>query len=378
MVGAPRFDSPTGRDGTESETARDPDDVEPQDRPDRRHQYAGEMKKSVFTILNYLLPARSVLPMHCSANIGAAGDVALFFGLSGTGKTTLSADPERRLIGDDEHGWSDDGVFNFEGGCYAKCIRLSQRERAADLERHPLRHGAGERGDGFRHAPAGFQLRRDHRKHARGLSAEFIDNAVIPSVGGHPKQRDLPDRRCVRRAAADLAAHAGAGDVSLPQRLHREGRGHRARAGQGAAGHLQRVLRRAVPAAPAAAYARHAGRDGCASTVRACWLVNTGWVGGPFGVGERMKLRYTRAMLHAALDGGLNDIEFVTEDAFNLSIPVSCPGVPTELLHPRNAWADKQAYDQQAEMLASKFEENFAKFDAPENVRAAGPHGKSR
>jgi len=335
-------------------------------------KYAGEMKKSIFGVMNYLLPDRNVFPMHCSANIGAGGDTALFFGLSGTGKTTLSADPERRLIGDDEHGWSPDGVFNFEGGCYAKCVDLT-------LEKEPQIYKAIRFGSVLENVvldpktgePDYSDIRFTENTRA-AYPIDFIANAVIPGVGGHPKNvlflaadafgvlppiaRLTPDQAMYHFLSgytAKLAGtEAGLGSEPVPEFSTCFGSPF-------------------LPLAPRV-YAEMLGRRLHEHSAQ-CWLVNTGWTGGAFGVGKRMSLPHTRAMVHAALDGRLAQAEFTTEPAFGLSIPATCPGVPSELLNPRNAWADKEAYDTQARLLASKFSENFRKFDVPDAVRRAGP-----
>ncbi len=337
-------------------------------------KYAGEMKKSIFGVMNYLLPERNVFPMHCSANIGAGGDAALFFGLSGTGKTTLSADPERRLIGDDEHGWSPDGVFNFEGGCYAKCVDLS-------LEKEPQIYNAIRFGSVLENVvldpttgePDYSDIRFTENTRA-AYPIDFIANAVIPGVGGHPKNvlflaadafgvlppiaRLTPDQAMYHFLSgytAKLAGtEAGLGSEPVPEFSTCFGSPF-------------------LPLAPRV-YAEMLGRRLREHSAQ-CWLVNTGWTGGAFGVGKRMSLAHTRAMVHAALDGRLAKAEFTTEPAFGLSIPGACPGVPAELLNPRNAWADKSAYDAQAKLLASKFVENFKKFDVPDAVREVGPRG---
>jgi phosphoenolpyruvate carboxykinase (ATP) len=335
-------------------------------------KYAGEMKKSIFGVMNYLLPERNVFPMHCSANIGAGGDTALFFGLSGTGKTTLSADPERRLIGDDEHGWSPDGVFNFEGGCYAKCVDLTMEKEpqiykairfGSVLENVVLDSKTGE--------PDYSDIRFTENTRA-AYPIDFIANAVIPGVGGHPKNvlflaadafgvlppiaRLTPDQAMYHFLSgytAKLAGtEAGLGSEPVPEFSTCFGSPF-------------------LPLAPRV-YAEMLGRRLREHSAQ-CWLVNTGWTGGAFGVGKRMSLPHTRAMVHAALDGRLAQAKFTTERAFGLSIPATCPGVPSELLNPRNAWADKAAYDAQAKLLASKFVENFKKFDVPDAVREAGP-----
>ncbi|MGH9602517.1 MAG: phosphoenolpyruvate carboxykinase (ATP), partial [Terriglobales bacterium] len=334
--------------------------------------YAGEMKKSIFGVMNFLLPGRGVFPMHCSANVGKDGVTALFFGLSGTGKTTLSADHERRLIGDDEHGWSQTGIFNFEGGCYAKCIRLSRQNE-------PQIWSALRFGSVLENVVLHPQTREpDYNDESitentrAAYPVDFIEGAVIPGIGGHPKHvvfltadafgvlppisRLTPDQAMYHFLSGYTAKVAGteAGVGSEPQATFSTCFGSPF-----------------LPLAPKV-YAEMLGarlREHKAQ----CWLVNTGWFGGVFGVGKRMDLPYTRAMVRAAIDGRLDQVEFTTEPAFGLSIPTSCPDVPSELLAPRNSWADKAAYDQKAAHLAERFARNFEKFDAPESVRAAGP-----
>jgi phosphoenolpyruvate carboxykinase (ATP) len=335
--------------------------------------YAGELKKSVFTILNYLLPERNVLPMHCSANIGAAGDTALFFGLSGTGKTTLSADPQRGLIGDDEHGWSDHGVFNFEGGCYAKCIRLSKENEpqiwnairfgavlenvVLDVNRRNCDYDSDEFTENTR---AAYRI-------------EFIDNAVIPSVGGHPKN-------IVFLTADAFGVLPPVSRLTPEQAMYHFLSGYTAKL----AG-TERGLS-SEPAAtfsacfgepflprPAQVYAGMLGQKMREHNVR-CWLVNTGWVGGAYGKGSRMKLPYTRAMVNAAIAGELDGVESAPHPVFGVQVPKSCPGVPAHLLDARGQWADGAAYDAAAKDLAGRFQKNFAKFGAvAKEVAEAGP-----
>ncbi|MGA7521780.1 MAG: phosphoenolpyruvate carboxykinase (ATP) [Acidobacteriaceae bacterium] len=335
-------------------------------------KYAGEMKKSIFGVMNYLLPERNVFPMHCSANIGAGGDTALFFGLSGTGKTTLSADPERRLIGDDEHGWSPDGVFNFEGGCYAKCVDLT-------VEKEPQIYNAIRFGSVLENVvldpktgePDYSDIRYTENTRA-AYPIDFIANAVIPGVGGHPKN--------VLFLAADaFGVLPPIARLTPEQAMYHFLSGYTAKLAGTEAGLGSEPVPEFstcfgspfLPLAPRV-YAEMLGRRLREHNAQ-CWLVNTGWTGGAFGVGKRMSLPHTRAMVHAALDGRLAQAEFATEPAFGLSIPAACPGVPSELLNPRNAWADKAAYDTQARLLASKFVENFTKFEVPDAVRQAGP-----
>ncbi|HKR27296.1 MAG TPA: phosphoenolpyruvate carboxykinase (ATP) [Acidobacteriaceae bacterium] len=335
-------------------------------------KYAGEMKKSIFGVMNYLLPGRNVFPMHCSANIGASGDTALFFGLSGTGKTTLSADPERRLIGDDEHGWGPNGVFNFEGGCYAKCVDLSQEKEpqiynairfGSVLENVVLDSVTGE--------PDYSDIRYTENTRA-AYPIDFIANAVIPGVGGHP-------RNVLFLAADAFGVLPPIARLTPDQAMYHFLSGYTAKlagteAGLGSEPVPEFSTCFASPFLPLdpAVYAEMLGRRLREHDAQ-CWLVNTGWTGGGFGVGKRMSLKHTRAMVHAALDGRLAKAQFTTEPAFGLNIPTQCPDVPAEILNPRNAWADKAAYDAQARLLASKFAENFRKFDAPESVRQAGP-----
>jgi phosphoenolpyruvate carboxykinase (ATP) len=374
VIAAPEFEAVPERDGTRSGTFILADFT-------RKliliggTKYAGEMKKSIFGVMNYLLPERDVFPMHCSANIGADGVTALFFGLSGTGKTTLSADPLRRLIGDDEHGWSPKGVFNFEGGCYAKCVDLSEEKEPQIY--HAIRFGSVLENvviDAKTGEPDYSDIRHTENTRA-AYPIEFIANAVIPGVGGHPKN--------VLFLAADaFGVLPPIAKLTPEQAMYHFLSGYTAKLAGTEAGLGSEPVPEFsacfgspfLPLAPKV-YAEMLGKRLRQHDAQ-CWLVNTGWTGGAFGVGQRMSLKHTRAMVHAALDGRLAKAEFVTEDAFGLSIPTTCPDVPSELLHPRNAWSDESAYDQQAELLAAKFEENFRKFDAPEEVRAAGPKAR--
>lgn len=339
-------------------------------------RYAGEIKKSIFGVMNFLLPQRpaldAVLPMHCSANVGADGVTALFFGLSGTGKTTLSADPDRRLIGDDEHGWSPSGVFNFEGGCYAKCVDLTE-EKEPQIFR-AIRFGSvlenvilspGTRQPDY----ADIHLTENTRA---AYPIDFIDRAMIPGIGGHP-------RNVLFLAADAFGVLPPIARLTPEQAMYHFLSGYTAKLAGTEAGMGSEPVpefsacfgKPFLPLAPRV-YAEMLGAR-LKQHQAACWLVNTGWSGGKFGVGKRMSLRITRALVHAALDGKLDAVEYITEPAFGLHIPVTCPEVPAEILNPRNAWANKSAYDAQAADLAARFEQNFQQFDAPPEIRAAGP-----
>jgi phosphoenolpyruvate carboxykinase (ATP) len=325
--------------------------------------YAGEMKKSAFTVMNYLLPAQGVFPMHCSANIGAAGDVALFFGLSGTGKTTLSADPSRRLIGDDEHGWGDLGVFNFEGGCYAKCIRLS-RENEPQIWQ-AIRFGTVLENVEMdaRTRLLDFDSDEITENTRAAYPLDFIDNAVFPSVGGHPSNvifltadafGVLPP---ISRLTPEQAMYHFLSGYTAKVAGTERGLGKEPQATFSACFGSPFLPR------PAAAYASLLGEK-LRRHQAACWLVNTGWVGGPYGVGSRMKLPYTRAMLQAALSGELTGVSTEPDPFFRVAVPKSCPGVPPQFLDARGMWADQEAYDRGARDLAGRFNKNFEKFGA--------------
>jgi phosphoenolpyruvate carboxykinase (ATP) len=338
-------------------------------------KYAGEMKKSVFGIMNFLVPGRDVLPMHCSANVGADEVTALFFGLSGTGKTTLSADPARRLIGDDEHGWSPSGVFNFEGGCYAKCVDLSEEKEPQIY--HAIRFGSVLENvilDPVTRAPDYADIRLTENTRA-AYPVSFIENSVIPGVGGHP-------RNVMFLAADAFGVLPPIARLTPEQAMYHFLSGYTAKlagteAGMGSEPVPEFSACFGAPFLPLApkVYAEMLGKR-LKQHKAACWLVNTGWSGGKFGVGERMSIMISRALVHAALSGQLDKAEFVTEPAFGLHIPVSCPNVPAQVLNPRNAWADKAAYDRTAAELAARFEKNFEQFDAPDAVRKAGPKAK--
>jgi len=336
--------------------------------------YAGEIKKSVFTVLNYLLPQKKVLSMHCSANVGADGDVAVFFGLSGTGKTTLSADPNRRLIGDDEHGWSDQGVFNFEGGCYAKVIRLSEE---SEPEIYETTRRFGTILENVAYDPIKRTLDLDDDSLTENTRAAYplthLPNIVPDKMGGHPKNvifltcdafgvlppiaKLTPEQamyhfisgytakvagteKGVTEPSATFSACFGAPFMVLPP------------------SHYAELLAERV---------RTHGSD--------CWLVNTGWTGGPYGVGNRMPIKVTRTLLNAALDGSLKHAEYRTDPVFGIGVPTSVPGVPSEILDPRGTWSDGAAYDAKARELAVLFHANFEEFaaDSSEAIRDAGP-----
>lgn len=337
-------------------------------------EYAGEIKKSIFTVMNALLPDEGVLPMHCSANVGREGDAALFFGLSGTGKTTLSADPNRRLIGDDEHGWSDNGIFNMEGGCYAKCTDLSEEKEPQIW--HAIRFGAvlenvitaEESRD-----PDYTDTRLTENTRA-AYPLESISNAVQPSVAGHPQTMIL------------LTADAS-GVLPPISKLTKEQAMYHFISGYTSI--LAGTERGVTSASPQATFStcfakpflplspqRYAQMLGAKIDRHACqvFLVNTGWTGGEYGMGKRINLRYTRAMVQAALEGELTNIECSTDPVFGLNIPAHCPGVPDQVLEPRKTWEDPEAYDKKAKDLAQKFKDNFAQFhDVDEKIKQAGP-----
>jgi phosphoenolpyruvate carboxykinase (ATP) len=324
-------------------------------------RFAGEIKKSVFTIMNHLMPLRGVLPMHCSANVGPAGDTAVFFGLSGTGKTTLSADAARPLIGDDEHGWSADGVFNFEGGCYAKVIRLSQ---TAEPEIWNASHRFGCVLENVAIDPKTHALdlnsaaKTENTRSAYPLN--FIPNIVPGSLGGHPKT-------ILMLTADAFGVLPPIAKLSSAQAMYHFLSGYTAKV----AGTERGVTEPAATfstcfGAPfmvhrPTVYAALLGERIARHDVQ-CWLVNTGWTGGAPGVGSRMKIAYTRAMVNAALDGSLRDVAFETEPFFGLAIPKEVPGVPSGVLVPRDAWSDPAAYDVAAKHLAALFADNFTRF----------------
>ncbi|MCM2502320.1 phosphoenolpyruvate carboxykinase [Aureimonas altamirensis] len=324
--------------------------------------YAGEMKKSVFTVLNYLLPEKHVMPMHCSANVGADGDVAVFFGLSGTGKTTLSADPRRTLIGDDEHGWGEHGVFNFEGGCYAKTIRLSA-EAEPEIFSTTRRFGTvlenvvldERRVPDFDDGSLTENTRAAYPLH-------YIANASETGRAGHP-------RNIVMLTADAFGVLPPIARLTPAEAMYHFLSGYTAKV----AGTERGVTE------PEATFStcfgapfmpRHPSeygnllRDLIAEHQVDCWLVSTGWTGGAYGTGKRMPIRVTRTLLASALDGSLRNVDFRTDPNFGFEVPVAVPGVEDAILDPRETWADKGAYDAQARRLSEMFRKNFQKFEA--------------
>ena len=336
--------------------------------------YTGEIKKSIFTLLNYILPQeKSVLSMHCSANVGKNGDTAIFFGLSGTGKTTLSADPNRGLIGDDEHGWADKSIFNFEGGCYAKCVNLS-------AEKEPEIFAAVREGallENIRFFPGTKKVNYDDisvTENTRvGYPIHFINNAVVPSVGGTPK--NIFFLTCDAFGVLPPISKLTTG-----QAMYHFISGYTAKVAGTEMGITEPTLtfsacfgKAFLPLHPTK-YAELLGKKLKDNKVNV-WLVNTGWTGGAFGTGSRIKLSYTRALITTALNGELEKVKFDTLPVFNLNMPSLCPGVPTEILNPRNTWKDKEAYDAKANDLAKSFVKNFQQYSgaANEEILAAAP-----
>ncbi len=320
--------------------------------------YTGEIKKSIFSVLNYTLPLEeNVLPMHCSANVGKGGDTAIFFGLSGTGKTTLSTDPDRKLIGDDEHGWSKEGVFNFEGGCYAKCINLSA-DKEPEIYK-AIRHGAilenikfkaGTRTPDFDNTDITQNTRVSYPIH-------HIDNIMAPSKGGNPK--NIFFLTCDAFGVLPPISK-----LDRAQAMKYFLLGYTAKVAGTEAGVVEPQMTFSscfgapfLPLAPAH-YAQMLGEKMEEHNTNV-WLVNTGWTGGAYGVGNRIKLSYTRALIQAVLKGGLAELPFRKEAIFGLNIPVLCPGVPNSILDPKNNWEDKTAYEKTAQKLLTAFTENY-------------------
>jgi phosphoenolpyruvate carboxykinase (ATP) len=334
-------------------------------------EYAGEMKKSIFSVMNYLLPESGILSMHCSANVGHEGDVALFFGLSGTGKTTLSADPNRRLIGDDEHGWSNSGVFNIEGGCYAKCIGLSE-------EKEPQIFNAIRFGSVLENVVIDEETRvadYDNAFYTENTRAAYpidaMDNIVKPSIAGHPNT-------IVFLTADAFGVLPPISKLSKEQAMYHFLSGYTSKLAGTERGvtspqtTFSTCFGSPFLPLPATRYAEMLGQKIDEHGVKV-FLVNTGWTGGEYGVGRRMKLEYTRAMVQAALEGELDHVETVKDEIFGLEIPLHVPGVPDEVLQPAKTWDDPEAYVRKAKELAQAFKDNFNKFsNVPEEIKKLG------
>jgi phosphoenolpyruvate carboxykinase (ATP) len=337
--------------------------------------YAGEIKKSVFTILNYLLPLDGVMPMHCSANIGKEGEAAIFFGLSGTGKTTLSADPQRRLIGDDEHGWSDSGVFNFEGGCYAKVIQLSP---TAEPQIYATTQRFGTILENVVYDPVTRMIDLDDDGITENTRAsyplDYIENAVPEKLGGHPKNIILLtcDASGVMPPIAKLTP-----DQALYQFI--SGYTSKIAGTEVGLGKEPEMTFSTCFGAPFMVHHPYYYADLLKRKILKygvhCWLVNTGWIGGPYGIGKRISIKYTRALLNAALEGKLLNVEYFCDPVFGFQVPKSCENVPSNILNAADSWPNIDVYMQKYRELATRFIENFKKFESgcPEEVRKAGP-----
>ncbi len=338
--------------------------------------YGGEIKKSIFTVMNFVLPQKGVFPMHCSANVGKDGDTAIFFGLSGTGKTSLSADPERTLVGDDEHGWSDNGIFNFEGGCYAKVIRLSP-EAEPQIYQCTRRFGTVLENVAIDVGTRRIDLDDDGltENTRAAYPIDFIDNASPNGIAPHP--RNIIMLTCDAFGVLPPIAR-----LTPEQAMYHFLSGYTAKVAGTEAGIVEpqatfsTCFGAPFMALPPTVYAGLLG-ERIKKHRSVCWLINTGWSGGGYGVGKRIRIEYTRKMVSAALGGGLESVPFEEEPFFGLSVPTGCPGVPDQVLRPADTWADRDAYRRQAEDLKNRFRNNFKAFesqveDAVRRVMSAG------
>jgi len=337
--------------------------------------YGGEIKKSIFTVMNYLLPLEGVMTMHCSANQGDDGGVGLFFGLSGTGKTTLSADPGRGLIGDDEHGWSDDGVFNFEGGCYAKVIQLSP---TAEPEIYDCTRSFGTILENVIYDPITRLIDLDDDAITENTRAsyplEFIGNAVPEKKGGHP--RNIILLTCDAQGVMPPIAR-----LTPEQAVYHFISGYTSKVGgtEVGLGDEPEITFSACFGAPFMVHRPMFYADLLRRKVErygvTCWLLNTGWVGGSYGLGKRISIRHTRRLLNAALSGELAEVDYYSDPVFGFQVPKSCPDIPESVLYPAESWPSKDEYDNKYRQLAARFIDNFKKFaeDCPAEVRDAGP-----
>jgi phosphoenolpyruvate carboxykinase (ATP) len=337
--------------------------------------YGGEIKKSVFTVMNYLLPLEGVMTMHCSANVGDDGQSALFFGLSGTGKTTLSADPTRGLIGDDEHGWNDTGVFNFEDGCYAKVIALSP---TAEPEIHAATHTFGTLLENVVYDPITRYIDLNDASRTENTRASYplsyIGNAVPNKMGGHPK--NVVMLTCDAQGVMPPIAR-----LTPDQALYHFVSGYTSKVGgtEVGLGAEPEITFSTCFGAPFMVHNPSVYAELLKSKIQhydsTCWLINTGWVGGPYGIGKRISIKHTRALLNAALNGDLDNVEFYVDPVFGFEVPKACPGVPESVLYPAEAWPNQDEYWNKYRQLAARYIDNFKKFadDCAPEVRASGP-----
>ncbi len=337
--------------------------------------YGGEIKKAIFTVMNFLLPLEGVMPMHCSANVGKEGDTALFFGLSGTGKTTLSADPNRGLIGDDEHGWSDDGIFNFEGGCYAKVIQLSP---TAEPQIYACTRKFGTILENVVYDPITRMIDLDDPTITENTRAsyplEYIENAVSEKIGGHPKN-------IIFLTCDGLGVLPPIAKLSPDQAMYQFISGYTTKVAgtEMGLGKEPELTFSACFGAPFMVHHPYVYADLLKRKMMKynvnCWLVNTGWIGGPYGIGKRISIKYTRQLLNAALSGKLLNIKYRKDPIFGFEVPETCDDVPTNVLNPASSWQSKEAHMIKYKQLAGRFIENFKKYESacPPEVIKSGP-----